>query len=251
MIKVYWTRSNHGHKELQKMKLHPRAMISPLRFPAPEPLLKHIDYQNFLGPLVSKCPAIVDDLKNMFVIKSPVDIDVKIFHEESKIQVDDQPTDFVKSFIGEPQGKWGIHQLGIGYLFFTEQSLMAHQLPAYFDDNDFTRNTFTISGGFDVGSWFRPMGKPAFMWRPTSNRCKIKEGDALIYMKFATREKVKLIEFDDEELNTMEERNPAFVCGTLKDQGAGKIISLEKCYQYFHRFKMRQKVMKLIKRNII
>ena len=62
MIKVYWTRSYPKHEDLMKMGLNPKAMMSGLRIPAPEPVLQHLNYKEFFGPVVSKCPAIVDDL---------------------------------------------------------------------------------------------------------------------------------------------------------------------------------------------
>ena len=65
MIKVYWTRSYPKHEDLMKMGLNPKAMMSGLRIPAPQPLLEHLDYKEFFGPVVSKCPAIIDDLKNV------------------------------------------------------------------------------------------------------------------------------------------------------------------------------------------
>lgn len=250
MIKVYWTRSYPRHKDLMKMGLSHKAMMSGLRIPAPEPLLKHLDYQTFFGPLVSKCPAIVDDLKNVFVIKSPVDIQMEIDPMTKKINVIKQELDFAKAFIGDPQGKWGIHQLGIGYLFFAEKSLQATQLPAYYNENDFTKGTHTISSSFDIGNWFRVAGKPAFMIKPGTKTIDIKEGDPLIYYKFNTTEKVKLIEFDDQELQQLEEKSPEWLCSTLKDH-TDKVITLEKCYAYFNQFKMRQRLLKLIKRNIL
>jgi|SRR6056300_127488 hypothetical protein len=250
MIKVYWTRSYPKHKDLQAMGLNPSSMMSGLRIPAPEPLLKHLDYQTFFGPLVSKCPAIVDDLKNVFVIKSPVDITIDIDIITKKMNITKQDLDFAKSFIGDPQGKWGIHQLGIGYLFFAEKSLQATQLPAYYDENDFTKGTHTISSSFDIGNWFRVAGKPAFMIKPGTKSIDIKEGDPLIYYKFNTTEKIKLIEFDDQELQRLEEKSPEWLCSTLKDH-TDKVITLERCYAYFNQFKMRQRILKLIKRNLI
>ncbi len=71
------------------------------------------------------------------------------------MNVTGQTIDFAKSFLGNPQGKFGIHQLGLGYLFFSDKSLMATQLPAYYDQNSFTENTFAISASFDIGRWFR------------------------------------------------------------------------------------------------
>ena len=78
----------------------------------------------------------------------------------------------------------------------------------------------------------------------------IKEGDALLYIKFNTSEKIKLIEFDDAEFRQLAERSPEYMCGTLKDHDEN-IISLQKCYDYFNRFKMKRRIMKLIKRNLI
>ena len=87
MIKVYWTRSYPKHDDLRMLGLNPNAMMSGLRIPAPEPLLQHLDYQTFFGPVVSKCPAIVDDLKNVFVIKSPVDIQIDVDNQVNKLNV--------------------------------------------------------------------------------------------------------------------------------------------------------------------
>ena len=78
----------------------------------------------------------------------------------------------------------------------------------------------------------------------------IKEGDPLIYYKFNTTEKIKLIEFDDQELQLLNEKSPEWMCSTLKDH-TDKVLSLEKCYYYFNQYKMRQRLLKLIKRNII
>ena len=72
MIKVYWTRSYIGHDKIQQMGLNTKSMLSALRIEEPQPLMKHMDYQKFFGPMVSKCPSIVDDIKNVFVIKSPM-----------------------------------------------------------------------------------------------------------------------------------------------------------------------------------
>lgn len=249
-INVYWTRSVPSHRALEMVGASPNEYLSPMRLQPPEPLLKHIDYKNFLGPSVSQCPAIVDDIKNTFVIKSPVDVKIKIQYPH-QINIEHQSLEFGKAFLGPPQGKFGIHQLGFGFLFFAEKSLVACQLPAYYDENDFTKKTFTISGSFDVGQWFRIMAKPAFKFRKGITEIDIREGDALLYVRFNTTEKVKLIEFDDTELQKLEEKSPDFICGSLKKQDAGKIISLEKCYEYFNAYKMRQRVMKLIKNNLI
>jgi len=247
-INVYWTRANPGFEELENMGLKQAAFMSPMRLMAPEPLLKHMDYKAFFGPSVSKCPAIVDDLKNIFVIKSPVDIKIKLGH--NALDVDHQDIEFAKAFLGNPQGKFGIHQLSLSYLFFSEESLIATQLPAYYDQNNFIDSTFTISASFDIGRWYRPAAKPAFIVKPGVKTIDIKQGDPLIYFKLNTSEKVNLIEFDDVEFKQLKENSPEWACASLKRQ-SNTVISLAKCYEYFEQFKMRRKILRLIKNNRI
>jgi len=247
-VNVYWTRSNPGFKDLQMIGFGPDAMMSPMRLAEPEPLLKHMNYQEFFGPLVSKCPAIVDDLRNIYVIKSPVNL--KLHIGRNSIKVENQEINFAKAFLGEAQGKFGIHQLGMGYLFFSEKSLVATQLPAYYESNSFVDNTFSISASFDIGQWFRPAAKPAFIFKPGTTEVDIKEGNPLLYMKFNTTEKIKLIEFDDVEFKQLQERSPEWLCSNLKKQSMAS-VSLEKSYEYFNQYKMRRRILKLIKNNLV
>lgn len=231
-IDVYWSRSNPICGETITM--------SPLRFYPPEPLMKHIDYKEFFGPQVSKCPAIIDDLKNIFVIKSPVDLNIII--TDNNVEIEGQSLEFAQAFLGGPQGKAGIHQLGMGYNFFAEKSLKVTQLPAYYDSNGFTENTHQITASFDAGRWFRTSGKPTFVFKPGNRTISLKEGEALMYFKFNTDEKVKLIEFEE----TPEMQKLANICATLKFHSQG-ISPLAECYEYFDRYNMRRRVLKAIK----
>ena len=249
-INVYWTRSNPGIDDLQMIGFGPDAVLSSMRVPEPVSLLKHMDYQEFFGPAVARCPAIVDDLKNIFVIKSPVDLKLHIGMGKSTIRVVNQEMNFAKAFLGESQGKFGIHQLGMGYLFFSEKNLIATQLPAYYESNSFVNNTFSISASFDIGQWYRPSAKPAFIFKPGTTEIDIKEGDPLIYIKFNTQEKVKLIEFNDTEFKRLGDQSPEYLCSNLKNQSTFT-ISLAKCYDYFNQYKMRRRILKLIKNNIV
>lgn len=248
-INVYWTRVNLRGEDYKKAGFQESNMISPLRIHEPVPLLKHIDHQEFLGPWASKCPALVDDLKNVFVIKSPFDIKLSLGVMNSA-KIENQTPEFGKAFFGEPQGRIGMHQTNLPYLFFAEKSLMLSHLPAFYDFNSFTENTFQIVGGFDIGRWFRAAGKPTFIFKPGKTVIDIKEGDALLYIKFNTTEKIKLIEFDNAELDAMGNLSPTLACVNLKEHATEK-MSLKKCYEYFDRFKMRQRILKIIKRNKI
>ena len=52
----------------------------------------------------------------------------------------------------------GNQQLGMGYPFLAEKS-GCNTVAAYYDENDFTKFTHTISSSFDIGNWFRVAGK--------------------------------------------------------------------------------------------
>lgn len=247
-INVYWSRANPSFSDLEGLGFPSSAYMSPLRIEEPAALTKHLNYKEFFGPNVSRCPAIVDDIKNTFVIKSPIDITIDIGN--NSFQVHNQDLPFAQSFLGEPQGKFGVHQLSISYNFFSEKSLLITQLPAYYDTNSYIDNTHTISASFDIGKWYRPAGKPAFILKKGVKQIVIKQGDPLLYVKFNTQEKVKLIEFDDTEFRNLKERSPDWVCTTLKRQ-TESVTPLAKCYELFELYKMRQRILKLIKRNIV
>lgn len=247
-VNVYWCRSHPGWQDLQQLGFSTTAYISPMRIAAPQPLIKHLDYKNLLGPLVSQCPAVIDDLKNTYVITSPVDLTLYI--ENGSFRIDHQTVEFAKSFIGEPQGKFGIHQLSFCYNFISERSLTMTQLPAFYHSNSFTNNTFSISGSFDIARWYRPAAKPAFVIRPTAEKITIKQGDELLYIKFNTASRTKLVEFDDSEFLAKKERSPVYTCATLK-RHTNSIISLAKCYQLFDQYAMRQRIMKTVKKNLV
>ncbi len=238
-INVYWSRSipdTHG--------AYTHDFISPLRYYPPEPLHKHLNYKEFFGPHVSRCPAVVDELKNTFVIKSPVDITMEF--TDGGFRCENQSVSFAQTFFGLPQGTDGLHQMGMGYLMFAEQSLMLTQLPAYYDVNGYTEATVGVSASFDCGRWFRSSCKPTFKLKPGQRRIEIKEGDALAYVKFNTTERINMIEIEDSVLDQMHHKHYVTACVTLKHQ-ATSVISLQKCYEYFDRFKLKDKILKAIK----
>ena len=210
MIKVYWTRAiAPGSGE--------RHFISPLRFQEPIFLNKDYDYKEFLGPELLHCPGIVEEMTKTVVIKSPVTVDLE-YADDQNLKIHRQDPAFGQIFFGQPQGKNGIHQLGFGYIFFADKPLMATNLPAYYHDNGYTRNVDAICGSYDIGRWFRPGVRPLFQKKPGTKNININEGDALMYVKFNTEEKIELVEFDAHELDQLGFHSPINACITLKNQ---------------------------------
>lgn len=231
--------------EITKLGNSPQGYISPVLLYEPVPLTKHIRYKDFFGPAVSQCPAIVDDIKNTYVIKSPIDITIRL--NRDGLVIDDVNVEIGKQFLGPPQGIFGIHQLGFSYLYFSEKSLIGTQLPAYYDDNDFTRKTQAFSGSFDIGKWYRPAAKPTFKFLPDTKEVRIKKGDALSYFKLNTSEKVKLIEFEEPDEKPIDY---SLLTTTIKHPFKN-ILNLETCYEYFERYNMRKRILKYIKQHTV
>jgi hypothetical protein len=59
---------------------------------------------------------------------------------------------------------------------------------------------------------------------------------------------IDIIEFEDTRFNLPTEENPATLCTMLKKQSEG-VLSLAKCYEYFEQYKMRRRILKLIKQS--
>lgn len=240
-INVYWAKAiAPGSGE--------RHFISGLRFPEPVFLHKHIDYKEYLGPELTHCPGMVDEMKRTIVVKSPVTVSLE-YKDQGNLKVHSQDPEFGSIFFGQPQGKNGIHQLGFGYIFFADKPLMATNLPAYYDVNGYTENVQALCGSYDIGRWLRPGVRPLFQMKPDKKKVDIREGDALMYVKFNTDEKINFIEFSTHELDQMGFHSPINDCITLKNQKPP--TPLWKCYEYFDNARMSQKVLKIIKRNII
>lgn len=238
-VNVYWTRAiAPGSGE--------RHFISPLRFQEPEFLHKNIDYKEYLGPALLHCPGMVEEMTKTVVIKSPVSIDLE-YNDNGQLKIHRQDPEFGAIFFGDPQGKNGIHQLGFGYIFFADKPLMATNLPPYYHNNGYTEAVNPICGSYDIGRWFRPGVRPLFQKKPEATRISINEGDPVMYVKFNTDEKINLVEFDSHELDQLGFYSPINACITLKNQLPP--TPLHKAYEYFDNARMRQKVLKIIKRN--
>lgn len=238
-INVYWTRAiAPGSGE--------RHFISPLRFQEPEFLHKNIDYKEYLGPALLHCPGMVEEMTKTVVIKSPVSVDLE-YEDNGQLKIHRQDPEFGEIFFGQPQGKNGVHQLGFGYIFFADKPLMATNLPPYYHNNGYTEAVNPLCGSYDIGRWFRPGVRPLFQKKPNAKRISITEGDPLMYVKFNTDEKINLVEFDSQELDQLGFHSPINACITLKNQLPP--TPLHKAYEYFDNARMRQKVLKIVKRN--
>jgi hypothetical protein len=148
-----------------------------------------------------KCPAHTDFMKNTFVFKSPIDIniDIDVNEQYANIQCDNIEQRLFDKIIDlrflslKEAGSSPYPILGIDFLstFKCDQSLMLSIVPAHLHYNDFTAKTSVIPGTFDIGRWTRPV-ELVFEVKNSREKIQIKKGDALFYIKFTSDTQVKL-----------------------------------------------------------
>tara|TARA_B100000497_G_C7539611_1_gene326694 strand:- start:21 stop:743 length:723 start_codon:yes stop_codon:yes gene_type:complete len=224
------------------------AYISELKYAEPVNVLKDIKPVEFFGNTASRCPAIVDECKNTFKINSPIDLHVtfnKDFtNHESKY---DYGQGFVENFIG-PFNEGIIQLSSPTYLFFCEEELTMTQLPTYYEDNNFVKNCMGLSATFNISKWFRVV-KPCFKFKKNSHTIDINTNTALMYLKFNTNEKVKLIRFDASAIPD----NIMLNLMTFKFQKKNPLVptKLSEGYNAFVKAKYNKRITNIIKENLL
>lgn len=226
--------------------------ISELRYSEPVSILKDLKPVEFFGPNASRCPAIIDEGKNTFKINSPIDIDVT-FNEDFTRFESKYPHDvnFLQHFIG-PFGPDKVIQLAQPtYLFFCEEPMLMTQLPPYYEQSEFTNHCIGLSATYDISNWFRVV-KPAFKLKDGSHKIAMDQNTALLYVKFNTEEKVKLVRFDAtpfvKEHNDIMNHMLSF---KFHKKNPFVPTKLSEGYEAFKRARYNKRIIKIIKENIL
>lgn len=234
-------------------------LVSALRFYEPERLIKRINPTEFFGPATAKCPAMVDELKNTFALRSPLDLHIE-YEEDFKGAI--CHTDFEKTFFKEyehhildemitPPNPHRIFQLSyMGHFFFCEEPLTITQLHPYYEDNEYTENVMGISGTMDISSWLRPV-QPGFKFKKDKRTINIKDGDAVTYYKFNTEDNVVLKRFDATDLYSSHTGVMKSCLSFKEHKPATHTYSLKACYDAFIKARYHKKTMKYINENLL
>jgi|TARA_B110000977_G_C10896381_1_gene423466 hypothetical protein len=246
MKTVYWATGSEGSNVPDTYQ------ISELKFADPVRVSKGMDFVKFFGPSASKCPAVIDESKNTFKINSPVDMNITFSEDftgiNSKYQ---QDFEFIKHFIGQ-FGPDGVIQLSApSYLFFCEEPLTMTQLPPYYEQSNFVDNCIGLSATFNINSWFRPV-KPSFKLRDNKRTIDINTTDALMYLKFNTEEKVKLIRFDASSFMNINAPIMQSILGfKMNTKNPHAPTGLMAGYEAFIRARYNKRIIKIIKENLL
>lgn len=175
--------------------------LSELRYKEPESLLKDLNPAEYFGELAGRCPAIINECRNTFKIKSPLDLhltfDENFTSCNSKYK---QDLPFIQQLIGAIGPERVVQLAAPTYLFYCDEDLTMSQLPSYYEETEFTNGSLGVSATFNINKWFRPV-KPTFKLKKHNTVIDIKMNDAICYYKFNTDEKINLVRFDAEPFN--------------------------------------------------
>ena len=244
MITVYWSPVINV--------VDNQEFVSELKYFEPESIYKDMNARKFFGLGAIICPAIIDETKNTYSAKSPIDFHIEFDYEKeqamSKYDLDPQ---FLVNYIGAPNEE-KVHQLDHPcFLFYSPDEITMTQLPPYYEQNHFQANCMGLAGTYNITSWIRPV-RPAFKFKDNINALDIKRGDTVSYFRFNTKEKVKLVRFDSAGLFESK-TGPVMQCLGYKNLKARRFVPtpLAECYDAFKKANYKKRIMKYIEENIV
>jgi hypothetical protein len=224
--------------------------ISELSYRPPESILKDINPAEFFGELAGRCPSMLDECRNTFKIKSPVDLHLT-FNDDftscnSKYK---QQLPFISQLIGSIGPERIVQMSSPTYLFYCDEDLTMSQLPPYYEETDFTNGCIGVSATYNINKWFRPV-KPTFKLKKNNTTIDIKMDDAICYYKFNTDEKIKLVQFDAEVFNnnSILKNILTYKFNTKHPFAPSKLIDN---YNAFVQARYNKKIIKIINDNLL
>src|SRR6056300_1239730 len=84
--------------------------VDELKIYEPESVIKTINPKDFFGLDASRCPAIVDEIKNTFSIRSPIDFHINYDAEGDIISNSPYDQQFLANYLGQPNPE-KVHQI--------------------------------------------------------------------------------------------------------------------------------------------
>jgi hypothetical protein len=204
----------------------------------------------------NKCPAFVNELTNVYGMKSIYDYDIHVdnnnistkgFIGEQRSYVSENDH-FFRSHVNVRSMKGRLFSFQQGMVFFTESpSLIMSQLPAFMEDNNITKNTICIPGQFDIGKYFRTHD---FAWhlKRGCNTIEFNRKEITFYLKFHTKEKIKFQRFlftpELDKLNSPMQLTK----GSKKPEPLSQALNFY--YNIFNKYNLKNKMLKIIKENL-
>ena len=217
-----------------------------IRAEAPIPILQKLAHERIpkdsrVEQQYNRCPALIDELTNLYGIKSYYDY--TLHFGENGVESPDHGQEFFDEhvLIRAPN----LFDFYENFHFFTEEaSLEMSLLPAYLEDNSVINSTIMIPGKIDIGKYFRSMTF-AFHMKQNCNEVIFNRKEIFFYIKFHTKKKLQFKQF----LFTPEINHDDYLMSTAKNFKYD-LMNLDYYYNIFERFNFKKKILKIIKENL-
>lgn len=189
--------------------LTPLALLS---FP-PVSVISHY-YQHNKSPFI-KCPALKSALQNVYVIKSPIDIEItydRIGPEMSMNVVKPAPasnTSALRQYLilprfGEQKGTDANDYcsiMSVPYIFWSEdQSMMLDMMPPFLEWSN-PNEVRVISGQYNIGKWKRHL-EYSIELKHKVGKLIFKRGDVMFYVKLTGEDPHQRINIQPQSIST-------------------------------------------------
>ena len=239
-ITIYWSPA-----------FDPREKDWTFLYPYPERLFdnlldqksKVIEKGSFLA-----CPSFLDVTKNTLCVKSPISAsyDVVINEKNEKNIFPTSPEFFNTMTLREsPLDDAMTVFFSFHYIFFADEPLEILFTSPYFHQSEYMKFGALVPGSFDIGQWFRVLNLEIQMWK-NSKKFKIDKDEILFYLYFKTDRPIVFKRF-----NYTESLFKLSASSTTATSVLGKGQTLVSRYFNFKNTGMRDKVLTLIKNNLI
>jgi hypothetical protein len=236
MITIYWgVDTNHSPEGI--------------RVDAPISILQKMSQERIPKDLVNevqynRCPAFVDELKNLYGMKSYYDYTLK-FGKDNTSSSPDNDQEFYDKHVITKSFKGNLFEFHEDLFFFTDEpSLEMSLLPAYLEDNSVVNNTIMVPGKIDIGKYFRGL-QFAFHMKHNCNELIFSRKEIFFYIKFHTKKKLQFKQF----LWTPKIDETYWLMMSAK-KAKYDIMNLDYYYNIFERFNFKKKILKIIKENL-
>jgi hypothetical protein len=191
-----------------------------------------------------QCPSFTNTIKNIFVLKSPMDTHYKL--QEDGTYSPEGPSN-ISMFQRDSKTLEGQCLLGpeLNWVFFTEEDSLEMSISSpYFSQAQHLQYGSIVPGSFNIGKYFRHIGLEFNLWKDSTDLI-IKENEPMAYVRFDTDKKVNLIRF------TMSDKLIAIKNTTRTSGRWNPKRSLIQRYELFKKSRLKEIILKEIKQNII
>ena len=158
---------------------------------APEPALTY--YYHDVKSWFIKCPAFLSSLQNVYIIRSPIDMEVsynRIDPNNKKMMVFKPSHSLVRDRILEPRFKeiegsnaYEVFSLKmIPYVFWSDSSIMMDVIHPFLEWEN-PNKVRVIGGEFNIGKWIRGIEYAIEVLEPVGI-LRLRRGDPLLYVRF-------------------------------------------------------------------